>query len=249
MNTVWRALLILCPPVFFKCFKEVGQLQSSLRLCPSLHLTLTYFQILLETRQLIFCHHFPSLFRQVLLTLTSFSCINVIVTYLPNLILFSFYIHLHSTVQNHTHIIICHKVDYFLFSLVPSRWWQLGKSADFACSSSWPFQVSVFFKWLYDRMAQTEVAARQLCHTATGVSRACVSYKMINVLFLSNYINELFIIKSHIGTVIDKDTSVCCQCRSISEIWMSEANSTDRHSSAFPSCLGWVCGVCVRGLY
>lgn len=32
---------------------------------PCLHLTLTYFQILLETRQLIFCHHFTSLFQLV----------------------------------------------------------------------------------------------------------------------------------------------------------------------------------------
>lgn len=114
---------------------------------------------------------------------------------------------------------------FFCSSSLTTAW-----CADFAPLSSWPFQVSVFFNWLYDRMAQKEVAARQLCHTATGVSRACVSYKMINVLFVtvSNYINELFIINAYIDTVTDKDTSVCCQCCYVSEIWMSEAYFTDK---------------------
>lgn len=56
-------------------------------------------------------------------------------------------------------------------------------------------------------MVLTEVTARQLCHTATGVSRACVSYQMINVLFVtvSNYINALFIINAYTDTLTDKD--------------------------------------------
>lgn len=65
--------------------------------------------------------------------------------------------------------------------------------------SSCPFQVSVCFNCLHDRMALSEVTARQLGHAAAGVWSACVSDQMINVLFVtvSNYINELFIINAH----------------------------------------------------
>lgn len=173
-----------------------------------------------------------------------------------NLIVFPVYIHVaFFQIQNHTHVISVLVLFvtfllsiYFYFHLNGDS---LMRALILPIRPLGLFKCLIFFNWLYDRMAQIEVAARQLCHKATGVSSARVSYKMINVLFVrvSNYINELFIIKAHTGTVIDKDKSVCCQCCSVSEIWMSEANSTDRHSSALPSCLAWLCEVCVRGLH
>lgn len=61
-SAVCRVLPLLCPLVFFKCFKEVTQLPSSLAFCVFLfQLTTCYFQILLVVRQLIFCRHFISI--------------------------------------------------------------------------------------------------------------------------------------------------------------------------------------------
>lgn len=80
--------------------------------------------------------------------------------------------------------------------------------------SSRPFQVSVRFNCPRDRMALSEVTARQLGHTAAGLSSASVSDQMINVLFVtvSSYINELFIINAHTDTLTDKDW-VCAVCK------------------------------------
>lgn len=56
---------------------------------------------------------------------------------------------------------------------------------------------------------------RQLGNTGTGLLSACVSAYVINVLFVtvSNYINELFIIKVHTDRLTSKDracaVSVC----------------------------------------
>lgn len=99
---------------------------------------------------------------------------------------------------------------WLLFSsslVLRPQWWQPDNSTVVALSSSCPFQVSVCFNYPHDHIASSEVTAKQLGHTAAGVSSACVSDQMINVLFVtvSNYINELFIINAHTDALIDKD--------------------------------------------
>lgn len=158
----------------------------------------------------------------------------------------SFCIHLHLH-QNSKDLVTYQMSPLFLtFSLA------LVTISLFPPSSSCPFQVSVCLYCLRERLASSEVTARQLGHRAAGVLSACVSSQMINVLFVtvSNYINELFIINAYTDTRWQSATrqgqSVCCQCRSVSEMWMSEENSRDRRSSMYPSCLPTLCEVYFR---
>lgn len=67
---------------------------------------------------------------------------------------------------------------FFSSFVSPPQRWHPDNSAVVAPSSTCPSQMSVCFNCLHDRMALTEVTARQLGHTATGVfqTRWSMSY-------------------------------------------------------------------------